>query len=114
MQDVQVPRDWVDYNGHMNDSRYMQLSSETGDRFLRLRFAALAIGSAKAAAVAVVELLEDQAVVHPQRGAGHQAGGGVLRAGQRRGAQAEQRRAGNEREWVHGHVNQRAARAAMS
>jgi len=36
LHDVQVPRDWVDYNGHMNDSRYMQLSSETGDRFLRL------------------------------------------------------------------------------
>ena len=35
LHDVQVPRDWVDYNGHMNDSRYMQLSSETGDRFLR-------------------------------------------------------------------------------
>ncbi len=36
LHDVRVPRDWVDYNGHMNDSRYMQLSSETGDRFLRL------------------------------------------------------------------------------
>ena len=36
LHDVQVPREWVDYNGHMNDSRYMQLSSETGDRFLRL------------------------------------------------------------------------------
>ena len=35
MHEVRVPPDWVDYNGHMNDSRYMQLSSETGDRFLR-------------------------------------------------------------------------------
>ncbi len=30
-----VPTEWVDYNGHMNDSRYLQLSSEAGDRFLR-------------------------------------------------------------------------------
>ena len=30
-----VPSHWVDYNGHMNDSRYFLLSSETGDRFLR-------------------------------------------------------------------------------
>ncbi|MGD9998770.1 MAG: carnitine 3-dehydrogenase [Ilumatobacteraceae bacterium] len=29
-----VPTEWVDYNGHTNDSRYMQLSSEGGDRFL--------------------------------------------------------------------------------
>ncbi len=36
LHEVRVPADWVDYNGHMNDSRYMQLSSETGDRFLRL------------------------------------------------------------------------------
>jgi carnitine 3-dehydrogenase len=32
---VRVPAEWVDYNGHMNDSRYMQLSSETVDRLLR-------------------------------------------------------------------------------
>lgn len=31
-----VPNEWVDYNGHTNDSRYMQLSSEAGDRFMRL------------------------------------------------------------------------------
>ncbi|MFM2070916.1 MAG: carnitine 3-dehydrogenase [Actinomycetota bacterium] len=31
----QVPTEWVDYNGHTNDSRYMQLSSEAGDKFLR-------------------------------------------------------------------------------
>jgi carnitine 3-dehydrogenase len=31
-----VPTDWVDYNGHTNDARYMQLSSEAVDRFLRL------------------------------------------------------------------------------
>ena len=36
LHDVRVPTEWVDYNGHMNDSRYMQLSSETIDRFLRL------------------------------------------------------------------------------
>ena len=30
-----VPTEWVDYNGHTNDSRYMQLSSEAGDQFLR-------------------------------------------------------------------------------
>jgi carnitine 3-dehydrogenase len=36
LHEVSVPSEWVDYNGHMNDSRYMQLSSETGDRFLRL------------------------------------------------------------------------------
>lgn len=36
LHEVNVPADWVDYNGHMNDSRYMQLSSETGDVFLHL------------------------------------------------------------------------------
>ena len=35
LHEVRVPTEWVDYNGHMNDSRYMQLSSETVDRFLR-------------------------------------------------------------------------------
>ena len=30
-----VPEDWVDYNGHTNDSRYMQLSSAGLDGFLR-------------------------------------------------------------------------------
>lgn len=30
-----VPADWADYNGHMNDSRYMQLSSEALDDFFR-------------------------------------------------------------------------------
>ena len=36
LHEVRVPTDWVDYNGHMNDSRYFQLSSETIDRLLRL------------------------------------------------------------------------------
>jgi carnitine 3-dehydrogenase len=36
LHDVRVPTDWVDYNGHMNDSRYFQLSSETIDRLLRV------------------------------------------------------------------------------
>lgn len=31
-----VPPEWVDYNGHMNDSRYFQLASESGDRLMRL------------------------------------------------------------------------------
>lgn len=35
LYDRTVPTEWVDYNGHTNDSRYMQLSSEAGDRFLR-------------------------------------------------------------------------------
>lgn len=35
LHEVRVPTDWVDYNGHMNDSRYFQLSSEAIDRFLR-------------------------------------------------------------------------------
>jgi len=34
--DREIPTEWVDYNGHTNDSRYMQLSSEGGDRFLRM------------------------------------------------------------------------------
>ena len=33
--EVRVPTEWVDYNGHVNDSRYFQLSSETIDRMLR-------------------------------------------------------------------------------
>jgi carnitine 3-dehydrogenase len=35
LHEQRVPTEWVDYNGHTNDSRYMQLSSEAGDRFLR-------------------------------------------------------------------------------
>jgi carnitine 3-dehydrogenase len=31
-----VPTEWVDYNGHTNDSHYMQITSEAGDRFMRL------------------------------------------------------------------------------
>ena len=31
-----VPTEWVDYNGHTNDSRYMQITSEAGDKFMRL------------------------------------------------------------------------------
>ena len=53
-------------------------------RFARLRFAALAIGGAKAAAIAVVELLEDIAVLHLQARSGDKTRGRVLRAGQRR------------------------------
>ena len=33
--DRQVPVDWVDGNGHMNESRYVQAMSEASDRFLR-------------------------------------------------------------------------------
>jgi carnitine 3-dehydrogenase len=35
IHEVRVPTDWVDYNGHVNDSRYFQLSSEGIDRLLR-------------------------------------------------------------------------------
>jgi carnitine 3-dehydrogenase len=31
-----IPTDWVDYNGHTNDSRYAQLSCDAADAFLRL------------------------------------------------------------------------------
>ena len=31
-----VLAEWIDYNGHMNDSRYFQFTSEAGDRFLNL------------------------------------------------------------------------------
>jgi len=31
-----VPAEWIDYNGHMNDSRFFQVTSEAGDQFLRL------------------------------------------------------------------------------
>ncbi|MGZ4700205.1 MAG: carnitine 3-dehydrogenase [Ilumatobacteraceae bacterium] len=34
--DRMVPNEWVDYNGHTNDSRYMQITSEAGDKFMRL------------------------------------------------------------------------------
>jgi carnitine 3-dehydrogenase len=30
-----IPADWTDYNGHTNDSRYSQLSSEASDCFFR-------------------------------------------------------------------------------
>ncbi len=36
MHERVVPNEWVDYNGHTNDSRYMQITSEAGDRFMRL------------------------------------------------------------------------------
>jgi carnitine 3-dehydrogenase len=32
---VTVPTEWVDYNGHMNDSRWYQVTSEAIDRLLR-------------------------------------------------------------------------------
>jgi carnitine 3-dehydrogenase len=35
LYEVTVPTEWVDYNGHMNDSRFFQVSSEAGDRLLR-------------------------------------------------------------------------------
>lgn len=36
LHEVEVPTEWVDYNGHMNDSRFFQLTSEAGDRFLHV------------------------------------------------------------------------------
>ena len=35
LHEVRVPADWVDYNGHMNDSRFFQVTSEAGDRLMR-------------------------------------------------------------------------------
>jgi carnitine 3-dehydrogenase len=35
LYEVTVPTDWVDYNGHMNDSRFFQVTSEAGDRLMR-------------------------------------------------------------------------------
>lgn len=34
LYEVTVPSEWVDYNGHVNDSRLFQATSEAGDRFL--------------------------------------------------------------------------------
>jgi carnitine 3-dehydrogenase len=33
--DTVVPTEWVDYNGHMNDSRFFQVTSQAGDRLLQ-------------------------------------------------------------------------------
>ena len=35
MAHMQVPPGWIDYNGHMTESRYLFASSETSDAFLR-------------------------------------------------------------------------------
>ncbi len=35
VHDIRIPTDWVDYNGHTNDSRYAQLSGDAADAFLR-------------------------------------------------------------------------------
>ena len=35
LHEVTVPTEWVDYNAHMNDSRFYQVTSEAGDRLLR-------------------------------------------------------------------------------
>jgi carnitine 3-dehydrogenase len=35
LYETTVPVDWVDYNGHMNDARFFQVTSEAGDRLLR-------------------------------------------------------------------------------
>ena len=35
VHEVTIPTDWVDYNGHTNDSRYAQLSGDAADAFLR-------------------------------------------------------------------------------
>ncbi len=34
--ETRIPADWVDYNGHTNDSRYAQLSCDASDALLRL------------------------------------------------------------------------------
>ena len=36
VHELTVPPEWVDYNGHMNDSRFFQVASESGDRLMRL------------------------------------------------------------------------------
>lgn len=36
LHEVVVPVEWIDYNGHVNDSRHFQMTSETVDRFLEL------------------------------------------------------------------------------
>lgn len=36
VHELTVPQEWVDYNGHMNDSRFFQVASEAGDRLMRL------------------------------------------------------------------------------
>ena len=33
--DTIVPTEWVDYNGHMNDSRFFQVTSQAGDRLMQ-------------------------------------------------------------------------------
>ena len=35
VHEVRIPTDWVDYNGHTNDSRYAQLSGDAADALLR-------------------------------------------------------------------------------
>jgi carnitine 3-dehydrogenase len=35
VHETTIPTDWVDYNGHTNDSRYAQLSGDAADAFLR-------------------------------------------------------------------------------
>lgn len=35
VHETTIPSDWVDYNGHTNDSRYAQLSGDAADAFLR-------------------------------------------------------------------------------
>ncbi|MDO8389884.1 MAG: thioesterase family protein [Actinomycetota bacterium] len=36
LYEATVPAEWIDYNGHMNDSRFFQVTSEAGDCFLGL------------------------------------------------------------------------------
>ena len=36
IHETRIPADWVDYNGHTNDSRYAQLSCDASDALLRL------------------------------------------------------------------------------
>ena len=36
LHEIIVPLEWIDYNGHVNDSRHFQMTSETVDRFLEL------------------------------------------------------------------------------
>ncbi len=36
VHEVRVPTEWIDYNGHVNDSRYLQIASEASDQFLRV------------------------------------------------------------------------------
>lgn len=74
LHEVVVPADWIDFNGHVNDSRHFQMTSETVDRW----FEGLGADAAYRAAGHSWFTVESHVRFHAQAYANDRLRGGVL------------------------------------